>query len=142
MSDVRKDNDFKPPAKVEGDWRTPLQSGNNDIVKVMTNERVIAIIQETLQRVLELRRTKGMEYTGGSDDALYNFRNNAVACGASLELIWRIYAGKHWDAISTYVKDIVLEKTRERSEPIVGRVDDLITYLLLFKAILEERGDK
>jgi hypothetical protein len=56
-----------------------------------------------------------------------------------MELVWRIYAGKHWDAISQYIKDIQTGKERHRLESLSGRADDLIVYLLLFKAMLMER---
>lgn len=111
-------------------------------VGMMTNARVLEIINETFEKCLKLRATKGMEYTGGSNDALYNFRSNGLEVGLPMEVIWRIYAGKHWNSITTYVKDLVSGTARTRGEPIAGRVDDMITYLLLFKAILEERGEK
>jgi phenylacetate-coenzyme A ligase PaaK-like adenylate-forming protein len=38
-----------------------------------------------------------------------------------------------------YIHDLVSGKERERMEPIEGRVDDIIVYMLLFKAILLER---
>jgi hypothetical protein len=57
-----------------------------------------------------------------------------------METVWAVYAGKHWDAIQQFIKDQRNGKERERLEPIEGRVDDLLVYLLLFKAMLQERG--
>ena len=49
-----------------------------------------------------------------------------------------MYAAKHWDALNTYIKDTASGKKRERLESISGRCDDLIVYLLLMKAMIDE----
>ena len=56
-----------------------------------------------------------------------------------METIWRVYAAKHWDAVGQYIRDLQSGKERLRDEPITGRIHDLIVYLLLFKAMVEER---
>lgn len=105
----------------------------------MNNEdRYEEIINETFDKVRRLGRVKGGEYAAAGD-RLDNFRRNAAECGISMETCWKVYAGKHWDAISTYVRDMQNGVLRERSEPIAGRVDDLIVYLILFKLMFEER---
>lgn len=105
------------------------------------NERWDALIHATFSNIVDLAKAKGGEYAGDAD-RLANFRRNALALGVSQELVWAVYAGKHWDAIQQYIKDLQAGRTRVRAEPLEGRVDDLITYLLLFKAILTERGGK
>lgn len=107
------------------------------------NSRLTDLMHKTFKTVLELRVRKGAEYAGDHvDDALANFRRNAKDAGVSMEVCWRIYAGKHWDAISQYVRDTDKNYfTRERMEPIEGRVDDLIVYLILFKAMVIERTE-
>ena len=60
--------------------------------------------------------------------------------GVPMEVIWRVNAGKHWDALSQYVRDIGNGTRRVLSEPIESRIDDLILYLCLFKAMLRERS--
>jgi hypothetical protein len=90
-----------------------------------------------MQEVIELNSLKGGEYAG-DHDALANFRRNAEDCGLSMETVWRVYAGKHWDAVTQYIKDLNTGVERKRLEKIEGRVDDLITYLILFKGILHE----
>lgn len=98
-----------------------------------------SLLKETVEAINNLSKSKGAEYAHG-DDRLDNFRRGAKAVGVSMEVVWRIYAGKHWDAITTYVQDINEGKTRERSEPITGRINDLIVYLILLKAMCVERG--
>lgn len=49
-----------------------------------------------------------------------------------------IYASKHFDSIQTYVKSQQQGETLHLSEPIQGRANDLILYMILFKALVEE----
>ena len=97
------------------------------------------IVAHTFAIVDYLAVVKGGEYAHAGD-RLDNFRRQARDLDLCMEQTWRIYAGKHWDAITTYIRDMQTGRNRPRSEPITGRVDDLIVYLILFKAILYERG--
>jgi len=101
-------------------------------------ERYRQIVEETLGRVRELARVKGAEYAA-EGDRLDNFRRNGAANGVSMETCWSVYAGKHWDAIQTFIRDLQMGIERPRSEPMSSRADDLIVYLTLFKLMLEER---
>ena len=96
------------------------------------------ILEATFGEMCKLGKLKGGEYAAESD-RLDNFRRNALDCGVLMETCWRVYAGKHWDAISTYVRDLQTGKHRERLENITGRVDDLLVYLVLFKCMIVER---
>lgn len=98
-----------------------------------------ALLERTLETIKHLAAVKGGEYAPAAD-RLANFRRNGAKFGVPSELVWGIYAGKHFDAIATYIGDIVSGTHRPRSEPIEGRADDLIVYLILFKAMLEERA--
>ena len=104
----------------------------------MTNEDLNQMICETFKKILDLRRVKGGEYSE-DNDALSNFRRNAEDLEMEMEAVWRVYAGKHWDALSQYVRDVQSNFKRELSEPIESRIDDLILYLCLFKAMVRER---
>lgn len=99
----------------------------------------VRIIEETVDQIKKLSTLKGGEYAGDTD-RLANFRRNGANLGLEMEQVWAVYAGKHWDALMQYIKDLGTKTTRERLEPVKGRVDDLIVYLMLFKAMLKERG--
>lgn len=103
-----------------------------------SHERYAQIVNETVEQINKLSKLKGGEYAGDTD-RLANFRRNADSLGLSMEQVWAVYAAKHWDAVQQYVKDIASGTTRPRLESIEGRADDLIVYLILFKAILDER---
>ena len=94
--------------------------------------------EETFSRIRELAVKKGGEYSGDSD-RLANFRRNAERLGIDKETVWAVYAAKHWDALMQYIQDERAEFERPRMESIDGRIDDLLVYLLLFKAMLVEK---
>lgn len=105
---------------------------------IYSHKRWNEMIEEMFEEVRHLAKAKGGEYSGDTD-RLLNFRRNARGFGIPMELVWGIYAAKHWDAVQQYVQDLVNKKERERLEPINGRIKDLIVYLLLLEAMLEER---
>lgn len=109
---------------------------NHDIRR-FSRERYHRMAEATFDEVRKLAQLKGGEYSG-DDDRLANFRRNAADLGMPYEAVWRVYAAKHWDAIGQYVRDRVSGTQRERLEGLDGRVNDLIVYLLLFKAMLIE----
>lgn len=98
------------------------------------------IVEDTIEKIKSLGVLKGGEYAG-DQDRLANFRRNAERWGMTMEQCWGIYVSKHYDAIVQYVQDLAAGKVRERAEPLAGRVDDIIVYMLLFKALLDERGE-
>lgn len=103
-----------------------------------TQEQLDVVMRDIITRAQELMGSKGGEYAKGND-RLDNFRRNAASLSTDPELVWAVYAAKHWDAITTYITDITAGKTRERSEPIEGRAHDLINYLILFCALVQAR---
>ena len=107
------------------------------IQRQFTQDQITNLVNSTIENIKTLENVKGGEYAGDKD-RLHNFRHNAEDCGTRMELIWRIYAGKHWDALSNYIRDLLSNKERPRSEPIEGRIDDLIVYLILLKAIIQD----
>lgn len=103
----------------------------------MTPELWEQLLDEQVTSIRSLAHLKGGEYAGDVD-RLANFRRNAEALNLPMSTVWGVYAAKHWDAITQFIKDTQAGTSRPRSEPITGRVDDLIVYLILFKGIYEE----
>jgi hypothetical protein len=95
------------------------------------------LIDETIETIRKLSTLKGGEYAGDAD-RLENFRRNATKLGLPMETVWNIYVSKHIDAIDQYVRDVQTGTTRQRLESISGRADDIIVYMILFKAMVEE----
>ena len=105
-----------------------------------SSEDFSRLLADTIDQLSSLSKLKGGEYCHG-DDRLDNFRRNAAALGLPMEVIWSVYYAKHHDAVMTFCRDLVTDTKRDRLEPISGRVDDMIVYLILFKAMLVERGE-
>ena len=105
-----------------------------------SSEDFSRLLADTIDQLSSLSKLKGGEYCHG-DDRLDNFRRNAAALGLPMEVIWSVYYAKHHDAVMTFCRDLQSGKERTRLEPISGRVDDMIVYLILFKAMLVERGE-
>ena len=96
------------------------------------------LLTETWEHIVELGKKKGGEYAGDYD-RLANFRRGGERLNLPMEVIWAVYAGKHWDALMQYCADIHAGTMRPRMESLAGRCDDLIVYLILFKAMLIEQ---
>lgn len=94
-------------------------------------------IDSLLRKCIETLEVKGNDYTAGRGavDRLYNFRTAAEKFGISMEQVWAVYAYKHWTAIERYAKQGQVE-----SEPIEGRIMDMINYLLLLNCIIKSKG--
>lgn len=102
-----------------------------------SHERYDNLVAETFKKIVELGKLKGAEYSG-DDDRLLNFRRAGEKLGLPKEVIWAVYVSKHLDAIMQYVQDFQTGRNRDRMEILAGRVDDVIVYMLLFKAMLDE----
>src|SRR5208282_332634 len=96
------------------------------------------LLESSIAKIKELSKLKGGEYAG-DHDRLANFRDEAKALDLHMETIWCVYVNKYWAAVKQYVKDLQHGTTRPRMESISGRLDDIIVYSLLFKAMIEER---
>jgi hypothetical protein len=99
------------------------------------------LISSTFKQIQHLSDNKGAEYSG-DEDALANFKRNAERIGLDPLQVWHVYASKHYDSLCTYIKEINASEKRILTEPIESRADDLITYLLLFKALIKEKQDE
>lgn len=80
---------------------------------------------------------KGGEYAG-SEDRLGNFKRGATLTGCTPLQVAFIYASKHYDSIATFVRDEAAGADRARSETMQSRFQDLMNYMLLMAALVEE----
>ena len=103
----------------------------------MTAPEFEQLLESTHNRLLTLTRTKGREYAG-SDDQLANFRRIGDRLGMPPEAVLFVYLSKHLDAISTYIRGLAEGLPQSLSEPIGGRIEDAILYLVLLQALGQE----
>jgi hypothetical protein len=88
----------------------------------------------------ELRRLRGAgqaEYAGRSQEAFGNFERLESELGVSREKILWVYAMKHKDGIASFLNG----HTSQR-EDVRGRIADLMVYMCLLWAMIEEAEDR
>ena len=103
----------------------------------MTNKDFYNLVDSTFKECLEILKKKGEDYTVGSSDALANFKKAGEAIELEPTKIWYIFANKHWQAITNYVRT----GGQSESEPIEERIKDMLNYLLLLKGLIQEKKD-
>lgn len=90
------------------------------------------INEDLLPKCMEIMKSKGEAYSG-QEDKLGNFKRCAKLSGNPIEKVWFVYFIKHFDALSSFIRGEYKD-----SEPIDGRIQDLINYLFLLYGILHE----
>lgn len=108
----------------------------------MNNEAFGRSIDELHERLKQLTATKGAEYTRGADNRFENFERQAQSLGLTREQVLFVFLTKHLDSITTYVKDRAAGRERAYAEPMTGRVDDAILYLLLLRGMVQQNEVK
>ena len=99
----------------------------------MLIEQLEKLIEEDLlPKCKDIRTSKGIAYSG-KEDKLGNFKRCAALSGMPIEKAWFIYFVKRFDALSSYIRGEYVD-----SEPIDGRIMDLINYLFLLYAIIKD----
>lgn len=106
----------------------------------MNREQFRRSIDELHERLVNLTVTKGEEYKRAEDNQFANFERGAATLGMTREQVLWVYLSKHMDSIATYIKDHAQGVDRVYAEPITGRVDDAILYLLLFRGMTQDAG--
>lgn len=103
----------------------------------MDNKQFTALVDQTVRDTSALLISKGQEYAG-SDDRLANFKRGAALTGTTPLQCCFIYISKHYDSLSTYIKKDAAGFDQHLSEPIDGRINDIINYMFLMKALIQE----
>lgn len=101
----------------------------------MKRTTFIALLNQTHATMAGLTNTKGQEYSRSDDDQLANFKRLAEDVGISPEAVCLVYLTKHLDSIKHHIK----HPFKALSEPIEGRIDDAILYLILMKGLFYDR---
>lgn len=104
----------------------------------MNQKEFEALCQQIQRDTTDILILKGREYAG-SADRLANFKRNAELSGVDPLTVLHVYMAKHWDSFSTYVRDMQAKQPRELSEPIEGRLHDLINYAVLAVALIQDK---
>lgn len=92
-----------------------------------------ALVDRARVRQDSILKTKGADYTRHEEDRLSNFKRSAAAVGIDPLAVWAIFINKHIDAVMAYVKT-----GKTESEAIQGRMDDIINYVYLGEALIDD----
>lgn len=99
-------------------------------------ERYVESKQALAQLAQQIELAKRPEYTGHSNDVLFNFKSIALRLKISPLKVWGVYFLKHIDAIISQTEENI-----EASEPLEERFADALNYLYLGYALMEERDN-
>jgi hypothetical protein len=99
----------------------------------VTFEEFDAVTERIWVQVKRMRDTKGKEYAKTAD-RFDNFNRLSAKLGLPRNKVWQVYFQKHLDAVESYIEN----GKAYSSEPILGRIVDLITYLTLLGGMIEE----
>ena len=108
----------------------------------MNKERFQNLIKQQADILYALTASKGEEYSRSDTDQLANFRRQGAELGVEPESIIGVYLNKHLDSIKTYIRMKTAKSVPQMSEPIEGRIDDAILYLLLLKASVVDQQEQ
>lgn len=107
----------------------------------MNTKELDMLVNQTFADIKRLLVVKGGEYAN-AEDRLANFKRGAGLTGCTPLQVLFIYMSKHYDAVASFAQTSAKGEARPSSEPIEGRLDDLINYCLLAKGLIaEERLD-
>ena len=100
----------------------------------MTLQQLEILAQEVLQAAEKIRQAKNKDYSVAWD-VLGGFRQPALETNGELSEfdVWWVYARKHWGAITKFINKGYVD-----SEPIEGRVVDMINYLVFLYAMIKD----
>jgi hypothetical protein len=101
----------------------------------VTQDDFNAFATTFLADTVKVLEDKGADYAR-ENGHFHNFDTAADFAGVESDKVWAIYAYKHWSAIVRYARD-----GEVASENILGRLQDLINYCVLFAARIHERNN-
>jgi hypothetical protein len=101
-----------------------------------TREEVRAKMRLIFQDCENVFSVANQEYAT-SQNAFNNFDRDAIEVGIHRNQSWLILAGKHWRGIASYVRGL-----KGQREDIRHRIKDLIIYLVLFWAMLDDEEEE
>ena len=113
----------------------------------MKNKEFIEQTKQFFEECVNVMNIKGREYAGDQeDDKFANFKRVAKLQGIPVTSAWFTYFIKHFDSLTSFIRKrnqgmSVSEIEMGLSEPISGRIGDMINYLFILNGIIDEERD-
>lgn len=98
-----------------------------------------SLLRERVETRHDILISKGAAYSGNAD-VFDNFKRNAAYLGLTKYQVWLIYFHKHVDAIVNGIRQNPSNPV-DKSEGMIGRIDDSTNYLDLLAGMLKEDAD-
>lgn len=138
---ISDDMSMRPKPTLEGlrqDWETRAYGRSLDPVTLreyLAGYMGDEFFAEKFAECIDLIKVKNADYSQGEQkgDRIAAFRRIARDINITMEQAWAVFCQKHWGAVMKYVKDGAVE-----SEPIDGRITDIINYMVLLSAIIAD----
>lgn len=90
------------------------------------------VMEQVFEECRKLREAGQKEYAHDDSNAFANFEDDADETGCSRETVLSIFANKHWRGIRAWIRG-----HKSQREDVRGRINDMIVYLTLLRAMLE-----
>ena len=98
------------------------------------NHKQMAKVMEDIMKTVNYMRDEGQkEYAHDDDNVFANFNRISDLLGVDRKKVLMTYMLKHVDGVAAYVKG-----HKSQREDVTGRITDIIVYLMLLWAMIEE----
>ncbi len=126
---------FDLQGELDQDIVQAKDASKDDLIAFLTAYLGDAVFAKRFADCISLIKAKNADYTQGTAkrDRIAAFRRISGDIGVPMEKVWAIFCQKHWGAVMKFVKDGQVE-----SEPIDGRINDIINYMVLLGAIIDD----
>lgn len=123
------------PDPFEAPRYAPTMPKDQDLVAYLTAYLGDEVFAKRFADCIDLIKAKNSDYTQGTAerDRIAHFREAARDLELPMLKIWQVFVRKHWAAVQKFANGGNLE-----SEPIDGRINDIINYMVLLGAIIED----
>lgn len=113
------------------------QATKRDLTDFLSGYLGDPMFAERFANCIHMLRAKNADYSQNEQkgDRIAAFRRIARDIDLPMRKVWAVFAQKHWGAIMRFIKE-----GRVESEPIDGRIDDLINYSVLLGAIIADES--
>lgn len=124
------------------DWSFPKEFHVKDeqtMLQIVTGYLGDAVFAKQFVDCMSMMRVKNADYSQGEQkgDRIAAFRRIAHDINIPMTKAWAVFCQKHWGAIMRFIKEGSVE-----SEPIEGRITDVINYMVLLAAIIADENNE
>src|SRR3954465_11238005 len=98
-----------------------------------TRADVAKLMDEVFAQCQTTRDAGQKEYAHDEANALRNFEQTGAELQIPREKVWYIFAKKHWDGVLAWING-----HRSQREDVRGRIKDMIVYLVLLWAMVDD----